>query len=107
MNQEYPLPNEYIPKSLRPQPEDQRPDKAKFAIGYTKDAKSFGMAYGPTENLVEMLDTVPLKEEGMITVIYAYPGKGDKWREGILYIWSADEKDPSSGVWIKNNKFNP
>ena len=99
------LPLEYIPKSLRKQPEEQKPDFAIFAIGYTKDMKAFGMAYGPTESLQEMLDIVPETKEGMITVMLAYPGKNDSWKESVIYIWSIDEKDPKSGIWMKNNRF--
>jgi len=101
------LPPTYIPKSLRKSEEQQepKPDFAIFAIGYTNDAKTFGMHYGPTESLQEMLDTIPETKEGMITVIVAFPGKNDIWKEGIIYIWNIDEKDPKSGIWIKNNKF--
>jgi hypothetical protein len=99
------LPREYIPKSLRKQPEEQKPDFAIFAIGYTKDMKHFSMAYGPTESLQEMLDIVPDLKKEMITVMLAYPGKNDNWKEGVIYIWSVDENDSNSGIWIKNNKF--
>jgi hypothetical protein len=93
------LPDIYVPESLRPQ-EKKRPENTTYAIGYTSDTRSFGMAYGPTEVLQEMLDTVPKDEEGRIAVLIAFPGRMDNWEsEGILYYWNNDS-------WVRNKGFN-
>lgn len=83
------LPDEYIPKSLRKIDQPPPNKNTIYAIGHTDDMKSFGMSDGPTENLDQMLETVPQIYENKITVLIAFAGNNDNWKgDKVLYFWN-------------------
>lgn len=66
------LPKRYVPKSLQPVPSPWR--ELCYAVGVEHKPGMFGMVYGPTPTLEEMLETVPAP-------LYGEPG------HVLLPIW--------------------
>jgi len=85
------LPERYDP--CEHEEEDHRPDETMYAIGYTKDAEEFAMAFGPNPSLQKMLDEIPAENHpnGRAALI-AFAGKKDDWEGSqILYLWKNAE----------------
>jgi hypothetical protein len=79
------LPDEYIPKSLRP--EKKKKQSVMYAVGYKElGRESYGMFDGPTPKLEEMLEVVP--RESKPCYIFKYNSDGTEER---IYQWQNDK----------------
>ena len=89
------LPTSYKPSSLVPS-KDKKRKKVMYAIGYHQGKSSYGMAYGPTDQLKEMLEIVP--DEKDPAFIFRFNADGT---DEHLYKWNKKRE-----AWVRRGKQN-
>lgn len=85
------LPDEYVPKSLRP-PEQSPPRQEGWACGYKDDqgGEGYAMFAGPFPSVFDALEVVPQEAAGVAPPTYLIHFLADGTEE-IVYRWNSNK----------------